>query len=375
MIVFACSACGTKMQAAEEHAGLTVQCPSCQQRMSVPASETGAQAVTASPSVPTPGASPETGVTTPALARSAEASKREPERDDEGTETRPPRRDRGETAKAAGAAAAGMSVGLILALVFGFGCCCVVGPVSIALLVPAVQKVREAAARTQSVNNLKNIGLGFHSYHDMQKRFPFNGTRPAAGGDTLSGSWAFQILPFMDQAPMFQQVNRSQPVLAYMCPGRMRPNIEAGGGAWTDYFYNNYLNDPMQASNPAAPSKERSVARITDGTSNTIMLGHGNINTLHYQIPANVTGSTNIFAGGTAGTMRAGDNGQTLPTGVLLRRDGPFAPHVGSWGGPFPQGALMTLCDGTVRMMPYTATSLNAFLTPTGNEAVPFPFD
>src|SRR2546422_1849685 len=76
----------------------------------------------------------------------------------------------------------------------------------IALLVPAVQKVREAAARTQSTNNLKNIGLAMHGFHDANKRLPWNGVAGvnAAAGNNTTGSWAFQILPYIDQAPMFQ---------------------------------------------------------------------------------------------------------------------------------------------------------------------------
>src|SRR5213595_3524795 len=101
----------------------------------------------------------------------------------------------------------------------------------IALLVPAVQKVREAAARTQSINNLKQIGLAFHGFHDANKRLPFNGFTGNAGGqaytaaavanNTNSGSWAFQILPYIDQNPLFgtTATSATASVGAYMCPG------------------------------------------------------------------------------------------------------------------------------------------------------------
>jgi len=109
----------------------------------------------------------------------------------------------------------------------------------IALLVPAVQKVREAAARTQSLNNLKQIGLAFHNYHDSIKYLPFNGVFQAyvastgyghaSSGGFKSGSWAFQILPFIDQNPLFitpgTLITPNYGITAFMCPGRGRATV------------------------------------------------------------------------------------------------------------------------------------------------------
>jgi prepilin-type N-terminal cleavage/methylation domain-containing protein/prepilin-type processing-associated H-X9-DG protein len=73
----------------------------------------------------------------------------------------------------------------------------------IGLLVPAVQKVREAAARTQCANNLKQLGLAMHAYHDTYKKFP-RGNWGSWGND--HGSWMFQTLPYMEQAPLYRAV-------------------------------------------------------------------------------------------------------------------------------------------------------------------------
>jgi prepilin-type N-terminal cleavage/methylation domain-containing protein len=75
----------------------------------------------------------------------------------------------------------------------------------IGLLVPAVQKVREAAARIQCQNNLKQIGLALHNYHDAYKKFP-----PSSWYKQVNGkfdyyeTWAIEILPFIEQGPLFQ---------------------------------------------------------------------------------------------------------------------------------------------------------------------------
>src|SRR3984957_1535241 len=77
----------------------------------------------------------------------------------------------------------------------------------IALLVPAVQKVREAAARTQCANNLKQIGLACHSYHDAVKKLP-QGYVVNPNAQPIPGwSWSVLILPYIEQAPLYTNLN------------------------------------------------------------------------------------------------------------------------------------------------------------------------
>ncbi len=107
----------------------------------------------------------------------------------------------------------------------------------IALLVPAVQKVREAAARTQCTNNLKQLAIGIHSYHDANKQFPPNATSLAynwaadsvAPGPTV-WTWIARILPYIEQqtlattynipyATMAQAQNGiATPIAVLLCP-------------------------------------------------------------------------------------------------------------------------------------------------------------
>ena len=104
----------------------------------------------------------------------------------------------------------------------------------IGLLVPAVQKVRDAAARTQCQNNLKQIGLALHNYHDTHKTFPAN-VRPSAVS-TVRIRWQTYLLPFIEQQGLFnnynQTVNWHEPanlpvtstkVAIYQCPAAPLP--------------------------------------------------------------------------------------------------------------------------------------------------------
>src|SRR6202166_3381117 len=69
----------------------------------------------------------------------------------------------------------------------------------IGLLVPAVQKVRDAAARAACSNNLKQIGLALHNHHDVKKTLPPGGMQTGTNGTACYTNWAIEILPYVEQ--------------------------------------------------------------------------------------------------------------------------------------------------------------------------------
>jgi type II secretory pathway pseudopilin PulG len=232
----------------------------------------------------------------------------------------------------------------------------------VALLVVAIGKAREAAARTASMNNLRQIGLAFQGFHDVQHHFPYNGTPaahnvhgvihggPALPGNVVTGSWAFMILPYVDQEPMFASAGTHAGVAVFMCPGRNRPvhcTGMGGPGAWTDYFINSFLNDSN--GDPTARSNKRTVRGVIDGSSETILVGHGQIRPSDYGLPNTLAGFTDIiFSGGSPANCR--------PNTTVVNSQDAENSLPGNWGGPFSQGSLMAMADASVRLFPYTVT-------------------
>jgi prepilin-type N-terminal cleavage/methylation domain-containing protein/prepilin-type processing-associated H-X9-DG protein len=172
----------------------------------------------------------------------------------------------------------------------------------IGLLLPAVQKVREAAARLQCQNNLKQMGLACHSYHDARKAFPpgyqANGPYLDGATDTAPGwGWGAFLLPYLEQDNLYRQLNLNQPVPqspgiqatlpVYLCPSDLLP---AGAFAVPDGFGKTVAlagpssyagcvgGDESDTTGPIGAgifyrnSKTR-IADVTDGTSNTLLIG------------------------------------------------------------------------------------------------------
>jgi type II secretory pathway pseudopilin PulG len=142
----------------------------------------------------------------------------------------------------------------------------------LALLLPAVQKVREAAARTQSQNNLKQIGLATINYADT-----FQGTLPP-GVDDNHFSTAAYTLAFIEQDNLFKTIDfkksiddkanakaRQTVIKTYLSPRDPLPSVKAEWGA-TNYLFNDQVFVPSS-------KKMRFPQSITDGTSNTILSG------------------------------------------------------------------------------------------------------
>ena len=191
----------------------------------------------------------------------------------------------------------------------------------IGLLLPAVQKVREAANRTRCTNNLKQIGLGLHNYHDSYRRFPPGGASiPGMGTANDSQSFHVLILPYVEQAALFSQFNQAavyqaapnrnlggQKVPIYLCPSNVvnlytentGENPTTGDRGWTTHYHGNMGPNDTNVNTPPiyqvnftnqlgafnngnggqslqgvlGADTKVSLPQISDGSSNTFLVG------------------------------------------------------------------------------------------------------
>jgi prepilin-type N-terminal cleavage/methylation domain-containing protein len=170
--------------------------------------------------------------------------------------------------------------------------------VLVALLLPAVQAAREAARRSACSNNLKQIGLALHNYHDTMLKFPMAGYLTRPGGGAYHHTWLTSILPQLEQAPLHNSTNFlaiawGQPIVGtkvkvLRCPSDAGydQSSETHGIAHTNYAgsegYHWWPTANLGTGNGVPQSGDYSglfavqrsfdMAGITDGTSNTVIV-------------------------------------------------------------------------------------------------------
>lgn len=281
--------------------------------------------------------------------------------------------------------------------------------VLVGLLLPAVQQVREAAHRSQCADHLKQIGLALHLHHDTYHVLPSNGgwdgkqqIPRATGGWTYvytvdaatglvfywgvgqpglrpqeqTGSWAYALLPYIEQEGVYRQRSWGTALAVYFCPSRRLPfakeavddefgHYEGGGWVWghLDYAGNVYV----------IPNRLRCVrfGEITDGLSQTVLVGEKAMHPRDYQ-----TGTwywdEPYFVGGSGGTQRGPLSSQSSEGVQVVRDDvGMEFAFRWNWGAAHGLGAQFVFGDGSVRLLRYglPAEVMRSLLTPAGGEA------
>lgn len=283
----------------------------------------------------------------------------------------------------------------------------------VGLLLPAVQSAREAARRLQCSNNLKQIGLAMHNYHDTHGSLPFGmgGTRAATGGPGYSA--VSLMLPFLEQSalhgsidfrfPLTDPINafaKSQTVAGFLCPSdRDNPQPQAGGAInymaskgslhlWNDTSQNGVFivfkslrfRDIQDGLSHTAAFSERLLSDGNNGfvsAESDVFLGSGNPATLDDTITlcdavdiSNLANQFPIFMGA------PWINGQHTytHTDTPNRRSCGFMPGKATMPATsrHPSGVQLLRCDGSVRFTAETIDRLTwrAIGTRAGGEVI-----
>jgi prepilin-type N-terminal cleavage/methylation domain-containing protein/prepilin-type processing-associated H-X9-DG protein len=268
----------------------------------------------------------------------------------------------------------------------------------IALLVPAVQKVRQAAARTQCANNMKQIGLALHNFHDANKRFP-SGIMAALGSASggimpsscprcnpppmpgMWGSWLTYILPYMEMKNLYDQLDLTgreygyckgpdspgaSVIAAYICPS---DNVARKVIQYSNYSFgvNSYFANAGTKAWPVSSAALNGILfynsrvrirDITDGTSSTVLAGErfSSDPAMTEAQLADIRGWA--WTNYNSGQDHLADSSNPINSSAAAIGNDARLNNFGSGHGG---GANFVMCDGTVRFV--TLIEVNGIIT------------
>lgn len=274
----------------------------------------------------------------------------------------------------------------------------------IGLLLPAVQKVRDAAARTSCQNNLKQIGLALQGYHDANGHFPsgYVSGVTASGDDAGPGwGWAAYILPYMEQQALFNQLTLSLPIEAsqnatariilvksYLCPADVPPStIQVGpcsdsgqlqsvtcAIAPASYTGCYGVGEPgVEGDGVFFRNSQVAIGDVTDGTSQTLLGGERSLRYSDTSWVGAVTGANNVPPTGSPLPVEIDNASNFVLSHVGEMQAGAGQPaEINNFSSNHAGGVTYVFVDGHVRFLTNAITypNLAALATRSSGDVV-----